>query len=138
MWLANEGLRRVGLRPGMRFLDVAVGSGALSIEELQEIPQRYQIGTALLHFGAAHFDVLGPAYLTFTAAEGARFAKVLGGAIVIPLHYEGWAHLPESRAQIEQAFAAAGLEKQLRLLPLGQPVPIDALLLDHVYVKRQH
>ena len=31
MWLANEGLRRAGLRPGMRFLDVAAGSGALSI-----------------------------------------------------------------------------------------------------------
>ena len=31
MWLANEGLQRAGLRPGMRFLDVAAGSGALSI-----------------------------------------------------------------------------------------------------------
>lgn len=31
MWLGNEGLRRVGLRSGMRFLDVAAGSGALSI-----------------------------------------------------------------------------------------------------------
>jgi ubiquinone/menaquinone biosynthesis C-methylase UbiE len=31
MWLGNEGLRRTGLRPGMRFLDVAAGSGALSI-----------------------------------------------------------------------------------------------------------
>jgi len=31
MWLANEGLRRAGLRPEMRFLDVAAGSGALSI-----------------------------------------------------------------------------------------------------------
>lgn len=31
MWLANEGLRRANLRPGMRFLDVASGSGALSI-----------------------------------------------------------------------------------------------------------
>jgi ubiquinone/menaquinone biosynthesis C-methylase UbiE len=31
MWLANEGLRRAGLREGMRFLDVAAGSGALSI-----------------------------------------------------------------------------------------------------------
>ena len=30
-WLAAEGLRQVGLRPGMRFLDVAAGSGALSI-----------------------------------------------------------------------------------------------------------
>jgi ubiquinone/menaquinone biosynthesis C-methylase UbiE len=31
MWLGNEGLHRVGLRSGMRFLDVAAGSGALSI-----------------------------------------------------------------------------------------------------------
>jgi ubiquinone/menaquinone biosynthesis C-methylase UbiE len=30
-WLAQEGLRRAGLRPGMRFLDVAAGSGGLSI-----------------------------------------------------------------------------------------------------------
>jgi len=31
MWLGNEGLSRAGLRPSMRFLDVAAGSGALSI-----------------------------------------------------------------------------------------------------------
>jgi len=31
MWIANQGLRRADLRPGMRFLDVAAGSGALSI-----------------------------------------------------------------------------------------------------------
>lgn len=31
MWLGGEGLRRAELRPGMRFLDVAAGSGALSI-----------------------------------------------------------------------------------------------------------
>jgi ubiquinone/menaquinone biosynthesis C-methylase UbiE len=30
-WVGNEGLRRAGLLPGMRFLDVAAGSGALSI-----------------------------------------------------------------------------------------------------------
>ena len=31
MWVAGEGLRRAGLRSGMRFLDVAAGSGALAI-----------------------------------------------------------------------------------------------------------
>jgi ubiquinone/menaquinone biosynthesis C-methylase UbiE len=31
MWLGNEGLSRAELRPGTRFLDVAAGSGALSI-----------------------------------------------------------------------------------------------------------
>lgn len=31
LWVAGEGLRRTGLGPTMRFLDVAAGSGALSI-----------------------------------------------------------------------------------------------------------
>ena len=31
IWLANEGLRRANVRPGIRFLDVAAGTGALSI-----------------------------------------------------------------------------------------------------------
>src|SRR5215510_10589717 len=31
LWLGNESVRHVGLRSGMRFLDVATGSGALSI-----------------------------------------------------------------------------------------------------------
>lgn len=31
MWLGGEGVRRAGLREGMSFLDVAAGSGALSI-----------------------------------------------------------------------------------------------------------
>jgi SAM-dependent methyltransferase len=31
MWLGSEGLRRAELRPGMQFLDVAAGSGALSL-----------------------------------------------------------------------------------------------------------
>ena len=31
LWLGNEALRRAGLRPGKRFLDVASGSGALAI-----------------------------------------------------------------------------------------------------------
>jgi ubiquinone/menaquinone biosynthesis C-methylase UbiE len=31
MWLGNQGLSRAGLRSGMRFVDVAAGSGALSI-----------------------------------------------------------------------------------------------------------
>lgn len=31
MWLGNESLRRAELRSGMRFLDVAAGSGALSV-----------------------------------------------------------------------------------------------------------
>lgn len=102
-----------------------VSGDTVLFEALQEIPRRFQIGTALLHFGAAKAEVLGSAHLTFTASEGATFAKTLGEVTVIPIHYEGWAHLSEGRAEIEQAFAAAGLEQRLRFLPFGMPVSLE-------------
>jgi L-ascorbate metabolism protein UlaG (beta-lactamase superfamily) len=102
-----------------------ISGDTVLFEQLQEIPRRYRVGTALLHFGAAHFDVLGPVHLTFTANEGAQFAQELGESLIIPIHYEGWAHLVEGRAHIERAFAQAGLESRLRFLPFGQSVSID-------------
>jgi L-ascorbate metabolism protein UlaG (beta-lactamase superfamily) len=112
---------------GQRHGALYVSGDTVLFEALQEIPQHFQVGTALLHFGAAADpEVLGPAHLTFTASEGALFTKALGKVTVIPIHYEGWAHLSEGRVEIEEAFAEAGLEKQLRFLPFGQSVRIDA------------
>jgi L-ascorbate metabolism protein UlaG (beta-lactamase superfamily) len=103
-----------------------ISGDTVFFEQLQEIPRRYQVGTALLHFGAAHFDALGPVYLTLTANEGVQLARMLGESTIIPIHYEGWTHFVEGHAEIERAFADAGLEKRLRFLPFGQPVLIDA------------
>ncbi|QBD83570.1 MBL fold metallo-hydrolase [Ktedonosporobacter rubrisoli] len=105
-----------------------ISGDTVLFEELQEIPRRFKIGTALLHLGAAaNRRVLGTdSNLTFTAREGALFAKELPAATIIPIHYEGWSHLSEGRAEIESAFTEAGLEKQLRFLPFGQPVLIEA------------
>jgi L-ascorbate metabolism protein UlaG (beta-lactamase superfamily) len=102
-----------------------ISGDTVLFEKLLEIPRRYQVGTALLHFGAAHFDVLGPVHLTLTANEGAQLAQELGESTIIPIHYEGWTHFVEGRTEIEQAFVGAGLEKRLRFLPFGQPVLIE-------------
>jgi len=58
-------------------------------------------------------------------AEGAQFAALLGEATSVPIHYEGWSHLTEGRAEIERAFRAAGQEHRLRFLPPGQTVSLD-------------
>ncbi len=110
---------------GQRYGALYVSGDTVFFEDLEEIGQRFHVGTALLHFGAALIDVYGPVFLTFTGAEGVQFARTLGEATVIPIHYEGWAHFTEDRAAIEQAFAAAGMAKQLCFLPIGQPILID-------------
>ena len=34
-------------------------------------------------------------------------------ALIVPLHFEGWAHFSETRTEIDRAFAAAGLAMEL-------------------------
>ncbi|GHO83115.1 MBL fold metallo-hydrolase [Dictyobacter formicarum] len=110
---------------GQRHGSLYISGDTVLFEGLVEMAQHYQLGVALLHFGAARTQRFGAANLTFSAAEGAQFAQMLGEATVIPIHYEGWTHLTEGHAEIEQTFKATGLEQRLRFLPLGQPVSIN-------------
>jgi hypothetical protein len=44
--------------------------------------------------------------------------------MIIPLHYEGWAHFSEGRAEIERVFAAEGLADRLCWLTPGHATEI--------------
>src|SRR5579884_1480477 len=112
---------------GQRRGALYISGDTVLFEGMEEIARRYRIGVALLNFGAARAQRIGPAPLTFTAAEAVQFAKLAGDAIIVPIHYEGWSHFSEGRAEIEQAFAAAGLERRLRFLPFGQPVAFNEM-----------
>lgn len=103
-----------------------ISGDTVLFEGLEEITRRYPIGIALLHCGAAHAERFGPAHLTLTGAEAARFAQLTQTAVVIPLHYEGWTHYTEGRDAIERAFALAGVAQRLRFLPPGQPTAFEA------------
>jgi L-ascorbate metabolism protein UlaG (beta-lactamase superfamily) len=94
-------------------------------EAIVEISQRYQVGTAFLHFGASRVDLFGPDPLSLTGQAGVACANLFAKATIVPLHYEGWSHLTEGRPEIEQAFAAAGLTQRLRFLPFGQTVALN-------------
>jgi len=92
---------------------------------IHEIARRFQIGTAILHIGAAGFPVTGPIRFTFNAREAARAVKALNPRTVIPIHYEGWKHFREPKAEAEKHFATADIQKQLIWLSLGQPFEIE-------------
>jgi L-ascorbate metabolism protein UlaG (beta-lactamase superfamily) len=92
-------------------------------EGVEEVGRRVQPDMAMLFMGAARVKEVGPAHLTLTAAEGAHVAAdVLPDALVVPLHFEGWAHFSESRSDIEDAFKRASLADRLRWPVAGKPV----------------
>ncbi|HEX6561493.1 MAG TPA: MBL fold metallo-hydrolase [Nitrososphaera sp.] len=96
-------------------------------EDLLEISRCFCVRVAVLFMGAAKVAEVGPWHLTFTAAERVQVARAFPDAAIVPLHFEGWAHYSESRGDIEQAFAAAGLQHRLRWLEPGRPIDLDVL-----------
>ncbi len=92
---------------------------------LREIAARYTIGACLLHVGAARFWASGPIRYTMNAREAAAACKVLDPRIVLPIHYDGWTHFKEPKAEIQRAFQSAGLDARLTWIPKGDTAVIE-------------
>jgi L-ascorbate metabolism protein UlaG (beta-lactamase superfamily) len=95
-------------------LAVYVTGDTVWYEGVAEVARRFDVRTVVGFLGAARVAVAGPSHLTLTGEEGVRLAHAFPKAAVVPLHFEGWAHFSEGRAEIAAAFAAAGLEHRLR------------------------
>ena len=95
-------------------------------EGVAEVARRFECDGVVLFLGAARVREVGPAHLTMTAEEAVLAARAFPGATVVPLHFEGWAHFSESKADVERAFAAAGLSGRLRWPSLGIPISLGS------------
>jgi L-ascorbate metabolism protein UlaG (beta-lactamase superfamily) len=94
-----------------------------SLDTVAAIAGRFgPVEIALLFAGAAVTPTVPGAFLTLTSAQAAEAARILGAAQVVPLHLNSWKHLTEGAAELEKAFAQAGLADRLTLLEPGQAV----------------
>jgi L-ascorbate metabolism protein UlaG (beta-lactamase superfamily) len=103
---------------------IYVSGDTVWFDDLAIMGQRFAIGAALLFLGAAQIDAVGPWHLTFTAAEAVEAARAFPHASIVPLHFEGWEHLSQTRGDVEEAFSRAGLSRRLRWPTPGVPMDI--------------
>lgn len=82
------------------------------------------VDVAVLFAGGARTALLGDAYLTLTSALAAEAARILGARQVVPLHFEGWAHVTEGREALVEAFQHAGLAERLHLPGTSEPLDL--------------
>jgi L-ascorbate metabolism protein UlaG (beta-lactamase superfamily) len=108
--------------PGSDAPIVYVSGDSVWFSGIGEIALRFTPDLVLIFAGAARVPEVGPDHLTFTAAEAVVAAQTFARALIVPLHFEGWAHFSESREDIARTFAQAGLEHRLRW-----PVPGRAM-----------
>jgi L-ascorbate metabolism protein UlaG (beta-lactamase superfamily) len=104
---------------------IYVSGDTVWFEGVAEVIERFDVRAAILNLGAARVAAAGPAAITFTAAEGVDVALATPDATIVPLHFEGWEHFTESRAEIEEAFARAGLSNRLRWACAGEAITIS-------------
>jgi L-ascorbate metabolism protein UlaG (beta-lactamase superfamily) len=92
---------------------------------VREVPERLEVETAVLHLGAVRFPVTGPLRYSMTGAEAVELCRLLRPRTVIPVHYEGWKHFHQGRADVERAFEGAEIVEPTWLAP-GRATEIAA------------
>jgi L-ascorbate metabolism protein UlaG (beta-lactamase superfamily) len=100
---------------------VYVSGDNASIRVVAEVARRFpRIDAAVLFAGAARVaEKFGGRPLTLDAVRAAAAAAILNTPIVVPAHYDGWAHFSETEKDIAEAFEQAGYSSALRLADHG-------------------
>jgi len=107
--------------PNMR--PIYVTGDTVWCDGVAEVARRFQAGIVVLFAGAAR--TRGAFHLTMDANDAIETAHAFPDAVIVPVHYEGWAHFSQSRADLEAAFNTLGLAARLRLLDPGVPTHIE-------------
>jgi len=92
---------------------------------VRSVAGRIEVDTVLLHLGGVRFPVTGPLHYTLTADDAVELCRLIDPRTIVPVHYEGWKHFREGRAEVERAFAAApDLAARVRWVPIGEPADL--------------
>ena len=104
---------------------ILISGDTVWFDGIQEIGQKFDINTGILHMGAANVPAAGDFRLTMDAAEGSKLSKELGLKAILPAHFEGWMHYKEGRKPLGDKFQEEGLGQQLRLMQPGDRITLD-------------
>jgi len=116
-------LRWEGQEHGMLW----ISGDTVLYDGVREVPQRLEIGTAIVHLGGVRFPISGPLRYTMSGAEAAELCGLIAPRTIVPIHYEGWKHFREGRDAAERAFAEApgDLAARVKWLELGVPASLS-------------
>jgi L-ascorbate metabolism protein UlaG (beta-lactamase superfamily) len=88
-----------------------------------EVARRFHAGLVLPFAGAA--QTRGPFHLTMSTNDVIEVAHSFLGALIVPVHCEGRAHLTQGRNELHRAFTTLGIDSRLRLLGAGESIEVE-------------
>jgi len=87
-----------------------------------EVARRFDVGLVMPFAGSA--QTRGPFHLTMDVNDTIETARAFPGALIVPLHCDGWQHFKQSGADLRGSFDALGFGDRLRMLEPGRPLEI--------------
>ena len=105
---------------------VYVSGDNASLDVVRHIAERIgTIDVAVLFAGAVQIaQRFDGAYLTLSSDRAAEAAKILGASLVIPVHFEGWAHFTQGADTLRAAFAGNQVTEVLRMPERGKTLAL--------------
>lgn len=93
--------------------------------ELDKINDKWHIALAILNCGSVIVPLpTGGMLVTMDGEQAVALVNTIQPDVVVAMHYEGWAHFAQSRAQLADAFETAGLNSRVRWLDMGKAVQV--------------
>jgi L-ascorbate metabolism protein UlaG (beta-lactamase superfamily) len=92
-------------------------------EGVAEVAKLYKPKYVFIFAGAA--QPRGPFHVTMRTNDAIDTARAFPDAIIIPLHFEGWAHLTQNAEDIKSSYEMLGIGPRLKILDTGVPTVLE-------------
>jgi L-ascorbate metabolism protein UlaG (beta-lactamase superfamily) len=99
---------------------IYISGDTVFYDGVAEVARRFSAGVVLPFAGAA--QTRGPFHLTMDTNDT---AQAFPGAVIVPLHTDGWAHFRQSANDLRAAFDMLGFGSRLKLLEPGVATMIE-------------
>lgn len=111
---------------GQRHGTLWISGDTVLYPALRDAVGRMQVSVAVLHLGGVTFPWLsGPLRYTLNARDAVELCRLLQPRRIVPLHFEGWRHFRQGRAEATAALAASPFADQVRWPVAGERLTLE-------------
>ena len=111
---------------GQQYGAVWITGDTVLYDGVREVPQKLNVGTAIVHLGGVTFWwLMGPLRFTMNAQEAVELAQLVDPKTVVPIHYEGWQHFRQDPGEARSVLDGSPVGDRVRWLTPGTPAALD-------------
>lgn len=104
-------------------LRIYISGDTLLVDDLREIPSRYQaVDVAVLHLGGTTLP--GGLVVTMDGREGADLVELIGPDCAIPVHFDDYGRFKSPLSDFEHEMGQRGLAGRMRVVPRGARIEL--------------